>query len=282
MKPQLYTPQLFASKLPSRVACCDSPSDGVTYRHRADALKCAHIAPNSRHLCWCLLFDVDRPAAVFAAVDAGLPPPTWIAENPTNGHAHVAYLLSYPVPRSDAARLKPLRTLARIEHGIRAALAADAGYAAFLTKTPFHARWVTHEGPAEGYDFDFLREFLPDNLPLPRKKSEAAGLGRNVRLFDDLRAWAYRARLKYNNRQKWGERVQARAEALNSFSEPLPYSEVKATARSVAKWTWRHITPEGFSEIQQQRGRRGGAKNAQAAQERRAMLEAMQKQTRLF
>ena len=157
----------------------------MTYRHRQDALKYAHIAPNSRHLCWCLLFDIDRPAALFAAEDAGLPPPTWIAENPRNGHAHIAYLLTYPVPRSDAARLKPLRLLARIEHGIRAALAADAGYAAFLTKTPFHARWWTHEGPAEGYDFDYLREFLPQNLPLPKKKKELAGLGRNVRLFDD-------------------------------------------------------------------------------------------------
>ena len=251
-----YTPQLFAARLPSRVACCDSPSDGVTYRHREEALKHAHIAPNSRHLCWCLLFDVDRPAALFAAVDAGLPPPTWIAENPKNGHAHIAYLLSYPVPRSDAARIKPLRLLARIEHGIRAALAADGGYAGFLTKTPFHPRWWTHEGPAHGYDFDYLRDFLPDNLPLPRRKREVAGLGRNVRLFDDLRRWAYRARLNYTDRRAWGERVQARAEALNSFTAPLPYSEVKATARSVAKWCWRHITPEKFSEIQRRRAAR--------------------------
>ncbi|RJF06814.1 replication initiation protein, partial [Escherichia coli] len=41
-------------------------------------------------------------------------PPTWTAQNPENGHAHIAYALSAPVAKSDAARLKPLRLLARI------------------------------------------------------------------------------------------------------------------------------------------------------------------------
>ncbi|WP_250145402.1 replication initiation protein, partial [Escherichia coli] len=35
---------------------------------------------------------------------AGLPPPTWTAQNPENGHAHIAYALSAPVAKSDAAR----------------------------------------------------------------------------------------------------------------------------------------------------------------------------------
>ncbi|VXG77148.1 Rep protein CDS [Salmonella enterica subsp. enterica serovar Derby] len=95
---------------------------------------------------WVLLFDVDHPLAAMAWDAAGLPPPTWTAQNPENGHAHIAYALSAPVAKSDAARLKPLRLLARIQHAMTDALSADRGYVGLITKTPNHARWCTTVG----------------------------------------------------------------------------------------------------------------------------------------
>src|SRR5699024_11635473 len=67
------------------------------------------------------------------------------------------------------------------------------GYIGLITKTPTHGRWRTAVWAPEPYDLDELRDWLPDDLPMPRriKKSEAFGYGRNVSLFESLRQWAY-------------------------------------------------------------------------------------------
>ena len=90
-------------------------------------------------------------------------------------------------------------------------------------------------------------------------------------MFDQGREWAYSAIRDHwapNGLSRWSEAVLARLSALNGqFLEPLPFSEVKATARSIAKWTWRNITPQGRQELiqrthtperQAERGRKGG------------------------
>jgi len=52
------------------------------------------------------------------------------------------------------------------------------------------------------------------------------------------------------------------AMALNTFPSPLPQSEIRSTALSVAKWTWNkytgRVSDEEFSAIQARRGRLGG------------------------
>jgi hypothetical protein len=35
-------------------------------------------------------------------------------------------------------------------------------------------------------------------------------------------------------------------------------SEIKATAKSIARWVWNRFTPEGFSQVQAHRGAKGG------------------------
>lgn len=267
---RFYQPDLFAASLPRWLACTDNPADGVAMLPAEKALKRAHIAPNSRNLAWVLAFDIDRPEAGAAWLDADLPQPNWIAQNPKNGHAHLGYALAAPVSRSVFSRGCPQRYLARIQHAMTRALGADQAYTHFLTKTPGHARWRTIWGRQQPYDLDELRRALPEDLPLPKriKAADAVGLGRNVTLFDGLRAWAYRARLEYSSFEAWQDACLGHALALNTFAAPLPFSEVRSTARSVAKWTWANISPAGFSAVQAARGTRSGTARAAASMDR--------------
>ena len=107
-----------------------------------------------------------------------------------------------------------------------------------------------------------------------RSSKEATGLGRNVTLFDNVREWAYtaiRAHWRPNGYEAWADAVRAACESANAFGReqggPLPHSEIKATAKSIARWTWRNLTPSTFAdyvdrthapEIQAVRGAKGG------------------------
>ncbi|WP_180015693.1 primase C-terminal domain-containing protein, partial [Acinetobacter sp. YH16031] len=93
-------------------------------------------------------------------------------------------------------------------------------------------------------------------------KLEVVGLGRNVTMFEKGRHWAYKAIRDYmhhNTSLEWEKAVRAQIEAINSgFEQPLPYSEVKATAKSIAKWVWQRFSYGEFSAVQAVRGAKGG------------------------
>ena len=141
------------------------------------------------------------------------------------------------------------------------ALGADQAYTHFLTKTPGHARWRTIWGREQPYSLPELARALPEDLPLPKriKTAEAVGLGRNVTLFDGLRAWAYRSRRLYSRFEAFSEACLYQAQGLNVFAAPLPVSELRSTARSVAKWTWERFSAAEFAAVQRQRQARWAA-----------------------
>lgn len=61
-------------------------------------------------------------------------------------------------------------------------------------------------------------------------------------LFDTVRHWAYSAIRGHRGKtwEQWYHFVLKHAQSVNMmFSEPLPYSEVKATAKSIAKYCWK-------------------------------------------
>lgn len=253
---------LFTARLPRRAYATDTLSSGIRLLPAAVAIQKRHIQANPpTSACW-LLFDVDRPDAALRWEDVGLPAPTWVARNPTNGHAHLAYGLSVPVATSDAARAGPLRLAAAIQAAYVVQLGADVHYAGLITKNPLHPSWqVTWHcrGEHDLYALHDLAEFVT----LGRKTApETLGaLGRNCALFDALRLWAYkavRAYFKPGGMADWQAAVHAHARAHNTFTTPLPEPEVRAIARSVAKWVWQRFSPAEFRAKQGKRGRRKG------------------------
>jgi len=266
----------FVNYLPTRPYCTDDLRSGLQIRPRGTAIKKAYIQQNGPGILRWLVFDVDRPGAALAWEQGDLAPPNFVAVNRENAHAHLAYLLSPGVCKTAAAREKPLRYVAAIERAMTMRLGADRGYAGLITKNPLHPRWRVWEIHDHPYALGELAEYLDlravrgaaNDSVMP---AEAHGLGRNCTLFDAGRIWAYSAvrdHWRPNGQALWHKVVLAYLAGINDqFQAPLPISEVKATAKSIAKWTWGRITPATFyrfvqqthtSEIQSKRGIRSG------------------------
>lgn len=270
--------------LPRRPLCCDDDYSALRRRSRADALRCKHIETNPSALVNTIVVDIDDANAKAMALwgHRGMLP-NWIAENPANGHAHAGWVLTYPVPRTDMARLRPLKLLHATTEGLRRSCDGDMGYAGLLMKNPEHPAWTSEIVERDTYDLDDLRAALEEAGDMPpaswrrTKRAQTAGLGRNCALFDKARTLAYR----YVRRLP--DRSEASSEALrlyvrrtchelnvSLFPDPLPAREVEDIAKSIHKWIvtrscmWRDgaiANAATFIAIQSARGRKGGRGN---------------------
>lgn len=252
--------EILKERLPRRPYCFDERGTSAFIRPTNQALQRRYIQLNAPLEKSWLIFDLDYADSAFAWEDANLPQPTVIVSNPENAHSHLFYGLKTPVCTSAEARIKPLRYAAAVEATYRVSLRADPGYAGFIAKNPFHRDWRTDWG-SRLYDLSELAEYV-DRLISPPMRIEMAGLGRNCTLFEELRIWAYRSVLEYKragaNFDLWNSGVLDQAQNQNSFLQPLLFSEVKAVAKSVARWVWRSFSPATFSARQSARGKRGG------------------------
>ena len=118
--------------------------------------------------------------------------------------------------------------------------------------------------------------FFHDMRPDPR--SDTIGAGRNVVIFDELRLMAYREVRAFKkdgaNLDQWRDHLEMLAATINqqfvdyrarkadgrSNIGPLRPGEVRAITKSVADWTWRHMSTASFSARQSRIGKRGNAK----------------------
>ncbi len=218
-----------------------------------------------------MVFDLDRADAGMHWDHVGAPAPNLIARNPANGHAHLLYLLQTPIRTAMDGKTAPLRYAAAIEAGLRNRLGADRGYSGLICKNPINAHWMVHQWQADPYTLDDLADYIDLTPEKAREKPvEDYGLGRNCMLFDELRAWAYKAirSQDWPDYNQWLNACFDRATGYNvNFTTPLDISEVKHTAKSVAKWTHRNFNRRTFddyvartntSEIQAIRGLKGG------------------------
>jgi len=147
-----------------------------------------------------------------------------------------------------------------------------------LSKNPLHPAWRLWE-PANAPVYELSELHRGVDLPKrPRRRPRPEGLSRNCDLFDSLRNWAYQAVRDFwrpGRQEAFEESVLQCALALNSFPSPLGYSEVKGIARSVARYTWRRMTPAGFRAVQAGRGRRSGEVRRQATADLRAEAKGL-------
>ena len=264
-------PDLIAPRLPRRPYCTDNLKHGLVIRPPEVALGKNYVQLNPPILCHWLVFDIDEPMAALAWEKANVAPPNWITVNPENTRAHIGYLLEVPVMTAPEARDKPLRYAAAIEAAFRVALGADPCYRGLIAKNPLSPAWKTWFLHAEAYSLDYLAEWVT----LSRTRTPMVvptGLWRNVQLFDAIRQWAYGMVRVYQQVDaglaQWFRAVLREAEVVNKrFETPLMLSEVRATAKSVAKWTWQHFSEASFSRIQQARARRRWAQVRESSQE---------------
>lgn len=240
----------FEEKLPLKPYHTDDLALGLQIRKKAQALKSRYVQHDGpTHKYW-FVFDLDRPDAGMHWDTVGAPAPNIVAVNPHNGHAHLLYALETPVRTAPDGSLKALKYAAAVEAGLSEKLGADRGYSGLICKNPLHSHWFVKVWETELYTLDWLADYV--ELSQSQKcESSPVGLGRNCDLFERLRKWAYRAvRQGWPDYDRWFEAVFTRAQAYNNFENPLQINEVKATAKSVARYTHRKFSPEGFSAWQ--------------------------------
>jgi hypothetical protein len=180
--------------------------------------------------------------------------------------AHAVYMLDTPVHRNQHSKQSPQRLFAALESIYGVKLGADSGYSGLVMKTPWyenHSVYMPDESLnavslTEMADFvDFSRYNAEIKALKGREKAinEAYSESRNVQVFDMARKKAYSAirnfwGCQYDEWEKFCLKLVEDAwgvvSAMNTKNAPYLISEMKASAKSIAKWTWRNVTPASF------------------------------------
>lgn len=251
------------NSLPNKPYCMDEKPGYMLIRSKAIAVKKPYLQVNSPLTTIYFVFDDDKEDSALSWFDTNLPAPYWTTQNPDNGHCHHCYKLEIPLHTSEFSSIKAIKYAQAVYYAYALKLGADLSYSQLITKNPLHPQHRTTYWTKQAYSLDYLADFvdLPKKLP---KKLEMVGLGRNVTMFERGRHWAYTAIRDYMHHHSssvWEQAVKTHLEAINAgFEVPLPYSEVKATAKSIAKWVWQRFSYGEFSAIQAKRGAKGGKK----------------------
>jgi hypothetical protein len=202
-----------------------------------------------------LIFDLDHKNAMIWE-EVGLPAPNLIVRNRQSGHSHLYYAIP-PVCTTEAARSKPIAFMKAVYEAFAARLNADTDFhSGPVAKTPGHPWWLTHELHAHVFELGELADYvgLPVSSPWGKgPQLDKVSHSRHCILFEQLRHYAYSI---VNRERKQGSfatftrLLEAYAHNHNSFqklgfSENLPQSSLRATVKSVARWTWDRYTGSG-------------------------------------
>ena len=214
------------------------------------------------------VFDLDYSESVLAWREENLPEPFWVAQNPKNGHVHICYRLLFPYPTTEIASIKPMQYAAKIQAAMARKLKADAGYSRKLTKNPYNPAWRTMFFTDKSYLLDELADYVV--VKALRKSEQEQGLGRNCTLFERGASWSYTEVMEFKRANApfalWHNAVKDHLKDINGgFPESLPYSEIKATAKSIATWVWQRFSEQGLKQWHAEKGRKGGQKSKRGA-----------------
>lgn len=234
------------------LARCSHDKTAKRIRPREYAIHYPYMQVNRRDMRAWLVVDLDHPNALIWD-DEHLAAPNLIVRNRHNGHAHLYYAIR-PVCISDQARSAPIRYMRAVYTALTHRLHGDLDYNGPVAKTPGHPMWLTTALHPHEYTLGELADGL--DLPIispwrdnPRISTlETVPHSRNCRLFHRLRHFAYSIvdqERTNGSFHSFTRRVQREAQRLNTFIDEgfhsnLRDSELRATAKSVSRWTWEH------------------------------------------
>jgi hypothetical protein len=232
---------------------------------RKDHRYIQHNQPNSLSF---MVFDIDTPRAILAHEKVDILAPSFYTVDKEKTTAHAVYMLDTPVHRNQHSKQSPQRLFATLESIYGVKLGADAGYSGLVMKTPWysgHSVYMPDEvlstvsltEMADYVDFGLYNAELKASRGREKVITEAYSESRNVMVFDMARKKAYK-----DIREHWGGRYEewegsvykivqdawSKVSVINVKDAPYLISEMKATARSIAKWTWEKITQSSFQE----------------------------------
>jgi hypothetical protein len=84
--------------------CSNGKGSGPTYtikQRQEDALRQPWLRIDGERYLGTITHDIDQENAEDAYKLANLPPPNLIATNPENGHAHLTWVLTFPVDQTN-------------------------------------------------------------------------------------------------------------------------------------------------------------------------------------
>lgn len=231
-------------------------SDDKTARYRRPreyAIRYPYMQLNRRGFVAALIFDLDH-ADPMIWQSAGLPPPNLIVQNRDNCKSHLTYLIT-PVCTTKNGREKPIAYMKAIYAAFARRLNADlAFHSGPMSKTPGHRWWKTSELHNRVYELGDLAEYVELDPPGPRRKKtvdlDDISHSRHELLFEFVRNYAYsivNREREQGNFDIFYRHVDAFAHNKNhfgkfGFSANLPLSSIRATVRSIARWTWENYT----------------------------------------
>lgn len=272
--------KFFKDNLPSKPYCTDELNYGLQIRPTDIAIGRKYIQPNKpTDLRW-LAYDIDRGGAAYWFIWEELEPcpePNVIIENKENGHAHYLYALEVPVYLHSMAKKNPIHYVAAIDVALTHQLQADPNYSKLIIKNPLHSNWNTVIQRDVAYDLNELADYLNLKKIDRRRRLEPIGLGRNCDLFDMTRLFAYREIRKpqddllfpiFDTETTFVNYCIEYARRHNKFTEPLPDSECCSIGKSVGRWVWRNMSPEGFRQWCSRKGACGGRKSGVVRQKK--------------
>ena len=278
-----------------RVACFPERHAPTEYYKPERAVTCTQIATGTKKVTRFVCVDVDgNPHGPFCAEEAGLPPPHFIMASPSDPTSvHLIYALAFMV-RHDTPRERDL--LKAVLKALALAVpGGDTSYRNARVRSPCSPDWrsyIDERAPAEGYSLSELASQLDIPglekrplqsqekaiLPAPEKKPQPGrekklqppqGEGRNVTLFDHLRAFCFDAAKTCGMEIQLRRELELEAERVNAgFSVPLSRKELASVVRSVARFEWKYhieVARPAFVKKQAARGRKSGAVRSDAA-----------------
>lgn len=237
------------------LARCSDDKTAARVRPREYAVRYPYMQVNRPGMVSWLIFDLDhRDAMVWD--DANLPAPNLIVRNRESGHSHLFYAIP-PVCTTERARSKPIEFMRAVYEAMAARLKADPQFhSGPVAKTPGHPWWDTTELHSKLYELGELADYvdLARRAPWGRKANlESVAHSRHCMLFEDLRFYAYSIVAREREKgdfDSFTRLLEAYAYNHNDFRKlgfelDLPMSSIKATVKSVGRWTWDRYTGGG-------------------------------------